>query len=194
MPVEIFKQDYKGIYPVLWHILQRAGSLDDLIRLSVEDREGAAFIFVDDVFFLHHSMIANARVEWKWRQSFSVTPRRMLAIDIRAASDIFSILRRRPFWEELHFREEHMTGKPNSRDAAALSAGAVALSNSATLAALISHLRRIGAVSAEAERDIYENALEMLEEGQGDDHSGVFAAARDLIGEHLKPHSSKLAT
>jgi len=87
-----------------------------------------------------------------------------------------------------------MTGKPNSRDAAALSAGAVALSNSATLAALISHLRRIGAVSAEAERDIYENALEMLEEGQGDDHSGVFAAARDLIGEHLKPHSSKLAT
>ena len=90
-----------------------------------------------------------------------------------------------------------MTGKPNSRDAAALSAGAVALSNYATLAALIGHLRRIGAVSAvsaEAERDIYENALEMLEEGQGDDHSGVFAAARDLIGEHLKPHSSKLAT
>ena len=87
-----------------------------------------------------------------------------------------------------------MTGKPNSRDAAALSAGAMALSNSATLSALIGHLRRIGAVSAEAERDIYENALQMLEESQGDDHSGVFAAARELIGEHLKPHGPKLAT
>ncbi|NKJ09648.1 hypothetical protein [Rhizobium sp. SG741] len=87
-----------------------------------------------------------------------------------------------------------MTGKPNNRDAAALSAGAVALSNSAMLAALIGHLRRIGAVSAEAERDMYENALQMLEESQGDDQSGVFAAARELIAEHLKPHSSKLAT
>jgi hypothetical protein len=34
----------------------------------------------------------------------------------------------------------------------------------------------------------------MLEESQGDDQSGVFAAARELIAEHLKPHGSKLAT
>ncbi|OJY66412.1 hypothetical protein [Rhizobium sp. 60-20] len=68
-----------------------------------------------------------------------------------------------------------------------LSAGAVALSNSATLAALIGHLRRIGVVTKEAEREIYEDALQMLEESQGDDDSGVFAAARELIEEHLRP-------
>jgi len=77
--------------------------------------------------------------------------------------------------------------KRNNHDPAILSAGAVALSNSATLAALIVHFRRIGAISEEAEREIYEHALQMLEEGQGDDDSGVFAAARDLIEEHLRP-------
>ena len=65
--------------------------------------------------------------------------------------------------------------------------GAVALSNSATLAALIGHLRRIGAVSAEAERDIYENALQMLEEGQGDDYMlGVFPARQCRSGTCCK--------
>lgn len=73
------------------------------------------------------------------------------------------------------------------RDPAILSAGAVALSNSATFAALMQHLRRIGAVSEQAEREIYENALLSLEEAQGDDHSGVFAAARELIEQHLRP-------
>lgn len=74
-----------------------------------------------------------------------------------------------------------------SRQNAIISAGAVALSNSATLAALIGHLRRIGAISEEAEREIYENALQMLEESQSDDDSGVFDAARELIEEHLRP-------
>ncbi|WP_267550325.1 hypothetical protein [Rhizobium rhizogenes] len=74
-----------------------------------------------------------------------------------------------------------------AHNAAILSAGAVALSTSAILAALVGHLRRIGAISEEAEREIYENALQMLEEGQGDDDSGVFAAARELIEQHLRP-------
>ncbi len=73
-----------------------------------------------------------------------------------------------------------------AHDPAVLSAGAVALSTSAILAALVAHLRRIGAVSEETEREIYEHALQMLEEGQGDDDSGVFAAARELIEGHLK--------
>ncbi|MDQ0322928.1 hypothetical protein QO002_005134 [Pararhizobium capsulatum DSM 1112] len=70
-------------------------------------------------------------------------------------------------------------------DRALLSAGAVALSLSATVAALMAHLRRIGAVSGAAEREIYEDALLMLEEGQADDASGVFLAARDLIEQQL---------
>ena len=72
-------------------------------------------------------------------------------------------------------------------DPAILSAGAVALSTSAILAALVSHLKRIGAISDDAEREIYEDALQMLEESQGGDDSGVFAAARELIEEHLRP-------
>lgn len=76
--------------------------------------------------------------------------------------------------------------EPDKHDPAILSAGAVALSSSAILAALVAHLRRIGAVSEEAEREIYEHALQMLEEGQGDDDSGVFAAARELIEGQLK--------
>lgn len=73
------------------------------------------------------------------------------------------------------------------RDLAILSAGAVALSNSATFAALMQHLHRIGVLSEKAEREIYEQALLSLEEAQGDDDSGVFAAARELIEQHLRP-------
>ncbi|SOC45729.1 hypothetical protein SAMN05892877_117118 [Rhizobium subbaraonis] len=73
------------------------------------------------------------------------------------------------------------------RDPAILSAGAVALSNSATFAALMQYLRRVGLVTAEGEREIYEHALLMLEEGQGGDDSGVFEAARELIEQHLRP-------
>ncbi|UVC12413.1 hypothetical protein IHQ71_30905 (plasmid) [Rhizobium sp. TH2] len=72
-------------------------------------------------------------------------------------------------------------------DPAVLSAGAVALSTSAVLVELVSHLRRIGALSEGAQRDIYERALMSLEEGQMDDDSGVFRAARELIEMHLRP-------
>jgi hypothetical protein len=71
-------------------------------------------------------------------------------------------------------------------DSAILSVGAVALSTSAVLAELVVHLKRIGAVSEAAEREIYEAALLSLEELQGDDDSGVFAAARELIEMHLR--------
>ncbi|MDQ0317966.1 hypothetical protein QO002_000104 [Pararhizobium capsulatum DSM 1112] len=71
------------------------------------------------------------------------------------------------------------------KNRALISAGAVALSASATVAALMAHLRRIGAVSEQAERAIYKDALLMLEEGQADDASGVFAAARELIEKQL---------
>ncbi|WP_430256507.1 hypothetical protein [Neorhizobium sp. DAR64872/K0K18] len=70
---------------------------------------------------------------------------------------------------------------------AILSAGAVALSCSATIAALVGQLRRIGVLSDEMQREIYEDALLMLEESQGDDESGVFEAARELIEMHLRP-------
>lgn len=73
-----------------------------------------------------------------------------------------------------------------SQKSAILSAGAVALSSSAILAELVAHLCRIGAISEAAEREIYEAALQSLEESQGNDASGVFAAARELIEIHLR--------
>ena len=66
-----------------------------------------------------------------------------------------------------------------------LSAGAVALSSASILAALVAHLRRMGQLSENDEVEIYEAALLALEEGQGDDDSGVFKAARELIEIHL---------
>ena len=74
-----------------------------------------------------------------------------------------------------------------SHDPAVLSAGAVALSTSAITAALVFRLRRLGILDEQAEREIYEHALLMLEEGQGDDDSGVFGAARELIEQQLRP-------
>lgn len=72
---------------------------------------------------------------------------------------------------------------------ALLSAGAVALSTSAITAALVFRLRRLGILDEQGEREIYEHALLMLEESQGDDESGVFDAARELIEENLRPGS-----
>lgn len=72
-------------------------------------------------------------------------------------------------------------------DPAVLSAGAVALSTSAITAALVFRLRRLGILDEQGEREIYEHALLMLEESQGDDDSGVFDVARELIEEHLRP-------
>ncbi|MGK6313748.1 hypothetical protein [Neorhizobium sp. DT-125] len=74
-----------------------------------------------------------------------------------------------------------------SRNDAIISAGAVALSTAATVAALIAHLRRMSILTEAMEHEIYEQALMMVEESQGDDDSGVFTAARELIEEHLRP-------
>ncbi|HEY0124988.1 MAG TPA: hypothetical protein VGC14_25140 [Rhizobium sp.] len=74
-----------------------------------------------------------------------------------------------------------------SRNDAILSAGAVALSTAATVASLIAQLRRMNVLTEHMERELYEHALLMLEESQGDDDSGVFVAARELIEEHLRP-------
>lgn len=76
-------------------------------------------------------------------------------------------------------------------DPAILSAGAVALSTSAITAALVSRLRQLGVLDEQGEREIYEHALLMLEESQGDDDSGVFDAARELIEVHLQPRSAE---
>ena len=76
-------------------------------------------------------------------------------------------------------------------DPAVLSAGAVALSTSAITAALVFRLRRLGILDEQGEREIYEHALLMLEEGQVDDDSGVFDAARELIEEQLRPEGRK---
>lgn len=73
-----------------------------------------------------------------------------------------------------------------SHDPAILSAGAVALATSSITAALVFRLRRMGILDEEGEREIYEHALLMLEESQGDDDSGVFDAARELIEVRLR--------
>ena len=76
-----------------------------------------------------------------------------------------------------------------AHDPAVLSAGAVALSTSAITAALVAHLRRADVIDEQGEREIYEHALLMLEEGQDEDGSGVFDAARELIEAHLRPRA-----
>ena len=73
-----------------------------------------------------------------------------------------------------------------AHDPAILSAGAVALSTSAILAQLVAFLERRGDLTSEEVREIYEQALLMMEELQEDDDSGVFAAARELIEMHLR--------
>lgn len=73
-----------------------------------------------------------------------------------------------------------------------LSAGAVALSTSSILAALVSFMQRRGELTADEVREIYEDALLSIEGGQMDDDSGVFAAARELIEMHLRPEENRL--
>lgn len=68
-----------------------------------------------------------------------------------------------------------------------LSAGAVALSTSSIVAALVAHLQRRGDLTVAEVKEIYEDALLLLEEGLMDDDSGVFRAARELIEMHLRP-------
>lgn len=72
------------------------------------------------------------------------------------------------------------------QDAIGLSAGALALSTSAKFAALMAHLRRIGAVSEQAERAIYEDALLILREAQGADKNSLVLGAERIIEKQLE--------
>lgn len=65
---------------------------------------------------------------------------------------------------------------------------AAGLVSSATLAALVGLLKRKHLISAQDEREIYEHALMLLEQGHADapDMADVFAAARAVIEEQLR--------
>lgn len=62
------------------------------------------------------------------------------------------------------------------------------LVSSATLAALVARLRRVGALTEQNEREIYEHALMLLEQGQAasPEMAEVYAAAREVIGAQLR--------
>lgn len=66
---------------------------------------------------------------------------------------------------------------------------ATLLSSTATFAALVSVLKRKAVLSHEDEREMYEQALLMLETSQGDDPdcSFIYELARNVIEEQLKP-------
>lgn len=68
------------------------------------------------------------------------------------------------------------------------SVAASQLASAAILAALVSALTRKGVLTDSEVRELYEHALLMIEEGQGDSPEAelVFAAARELIEEHLR--------
>lgn len=68
-----------------------------------------------------------------------------------------------------------------------LAAGAVALSSSAILSELVAALFRLGVLSDEQVREIYESALMALERNQHEEDDRVFIAARELIEMHLRP-------
>jgi hypothetical protein len=72
---------------------------------------------------------------------------------------------------------------------------ASALSTGALLAALVSGLIRKGVLATDEGREIYEQALLMLEAQQADaPHSqAVFEAARELIEQHLRPQPKRPA-
>lgn len=63
------------------------------------------------------------------------------------------------------------------------------LSSAAILAALIGALGAKGILSDEEVREVYEQALYLLEMHQGDDPDGqpIFEAAREIIEEQLRP-------
>ena len=69
------------------------------------------------------------------------------------------------------------------------SVAASQVATAATLAALVSALARKGLLDDEEVREVYEHALLMIEEGQGasDEAAPIFAAARELIEQHLRP-------
>lgn len=66
---------------------------------------------------------------------------------------------------------------------------AAGLVSSATLAALVGMLKRKHLITAQDEREIYEHALLLLEQGQANgppDVVDVYAAAREVIEEQLR--------
>lgn len=69
------------------------------------------------------------------------------------------------------------------------SVAASQLATAAILASLVATLARKGALTDREVKETYEAALMMIEDGQGaspDEAELVFAAARDLIEEHLR--------
>jgi len=66
------------------------------------------------------------------------------------------------------------------------------LATAAMLAALFERLAFKGLLSDEEVREVYERALLMIEEGQGSSPEAelIFAAARELIEQHLRPGRS----
>lgn len=66
------------------------------------------------------------------------------------------------------------------------------LVSGATLSALVQALSAKGVFSPQEVREIYENALLMLESAQTTSPASqnVFAAARELIEQHLRPPSA----
>lgn len=66
---------------------------------------------------------------------------------------------------------------------------ATLLSSTATFAALVSVLRRKSVLSEEDEREMYEQALLLLETSQADDPDCgfLYELARNVIEEQLKP-------
>lgn len=68
------------------------------------------------------------------------------------------------------------------------SVAASQLATAAILAALVATLARKGVLTDREVKETYESALLMIEEGQGASPEAelVFAAARDLIEEHLR--------
>ncbi|NKC48136.1 hypothetical protein I6H96_02625 [Brucella anthropi] len=67
---------------------------------------------------------------------------------------------------------------------------ATLLSSTASFAALVSLLKRKGVLSDQDEREMYEQALLMLETSQADepDCGPLYELARNVIEEQLKPN------
>lgn len=64
------------------------------------------------------------------------------------------------------------------------------LVSASVLAALVSRLRRIGVLSPEDERELYEHALMLLEQQAGTapaEMAHVYEAAREVIEDQLRP-------
>lgn len=63
------------------------------------------------------------------------------------------------------------------------------MTTAATLAALMKKLIALGIMTPADAKEVYEDALLMIEQQQGASHASqdIFAAARELIEQHLRP-------